>query len=260
MVRSRKDTTIGVLRLFPPVALASFGQETNTEAVLRLPLAPIAIVIFAGLTACKGKGGSETATKPASEMARGQMQQTSFDCSGSLTPAAKMVCEDAQLAALDREAARLQEFAASSPKATAERTRSLQESQQVWQKGRDDCEHSRDAKQCITAAYAERIHELRKQNADLRAESGGISHGPMLMECAGLESGVSVTFLDADPNLAYFEWMENYVVLPQISSASGAKYSGQFHGQPYSLWTKGNEALFQRPGGPEAKCTIKSIE
>jgi uncharacterized protein len=216
----------------------------------------LAVVFLATLAACKGDGSSsETATKPASEMTR---TQPSFDCAGSLTAAARMVCEQSQLATLDREVARLQELATTS--STAEQTRSLQESQQVWLKGRDDCENSRDVQQCITAAYAQRIHELRKDNPELRRESAGISRGPMVMKCDGFESGVSLTFIAGDPDLAYFEWMESFVVLPQVASASGATYSGLFRGQPYSLWTKGNEARFQRPGSAEAKCTITEVK
>ena len=229
---------------------------------MREPLNLLSVVLVAGLGSCKGDGGSsETGAKPAAEMSRGQAQSPSFDCSGSLSQAAQAVCEDPQLALLDREAARLLQLALTNGQATPDRSRSLREGQQLWLKGRDDCVHSRNTKQCLTAAYAQRIFELRREFPDVRgATASGISRGPLQMECEGWESGVSVAFIDADPDLVYFEWMENFVVLPRVNSESGAKYSGQFRGQPYSFWTKGSEALFQRPSSAETRCRLKEIK
>ena len=228
---------------------------------MRWPLNLLFFVVVAGLGSCKGDGGSsETGTKPASELSRSQAEAPSFDCSKSLSQSEKVVCEDRQLALLDREAARLRELALSGPQATPDRSRSLREGHQLWLKGRDDCVHSRDLRECLTAAYAQRIYELRREFPDVRgANASGISRGPLQMECEGWESGVSVAFLDAEPDLVYFEWMENFVVLPRVPSASGAQYSGQFRGQPYSFWTKGSEARFQRPGSPETKCRLKEV-
>jgi uncharacterized protein len=143
---------------------------------LRSPLNLLAAVILLGLTACKEDGGrSETAAKPAAEMAH-TGPGPSFDCSGSLTPAQKMVCEDAQLALLDREAARLLEVALSGPKATPDRSRSLREGHKLWLKGRDECEHARDLRECLTAAYAQRIYELRREFPDVRAANDSGFH------------------------------------------------------------------------------------
>jgi uncharacterized protein len=250
--------------LFALTALASFGQGLNciAEVVVRWPINLLSLVVVAGLCSCKGEGSrSETGTKPASEMSGTQTQAPSFDCSRSLSQSEKIICEDQQLALLDREAARLLELAISGPQATQDRSRSLREGHQLWLKGRDDCVHSRNTRECLTAAYAQRIYELRREFPDLRgANASGISRGPLQMECEGWESGVSVAFLDAEPDLVYFEWMENFVVLPRVPSESGAKYSGQFRGQTYSFWTKGSEAQFQRPGSPEAKCRLKEIK
>jgi membrane-bound inhibitor of C-type lysozyme len=70
---------------------------------------------------------------------------------------------------------------------------------------------------------------------------------------------VSVAFLDAEPDLVYFEWMENFVVLPAVASGSGTKYSGQFRGQNYSFWTKGSEGCSSDPGRPKRNAGSKRL-
>jgi hypothetical protein len=44
-------------------------------------------------------------------------------------------------------------------------------------------------------------------NAGARSEdANGISRGPFVFTCAGLETPLSVSFVNIDPGMAYLEW------------------------------------------------------
>ena len=79
----------------------------------------------------------------------------SFDCGRASTIVEKMICADAELAALDRAIARLY---AGVPRAdrTGNRVGGLWRKQADWLKERDHCA----AKKCLTAIYDERLFDL----------------------------------------------------------------------------------------------------
>lgn len=162
---------------------------------------------------------------------------------------------DAQLAALDGEVARLQMLAANDKQATPE----VVAAHAAFTAARDKCGAGAEAKVCLVPLYAARAHALREASAGARAEDPkSISIGPLPLKCDGIDALISVSYLNADPGLAYLAWGgDKSVTLTQEASASGAKYAGKDASGAYSFWTKGDEAMLTLPGAAEAKCKFE---
>jgi uncharacterized protein len=188
----------------------------------------------------------------------GLAAEPSFDCAAAGSDAETAICADAGLAALDRELARLYGLALADADLDAERRASLQATQRGWIKGRDDCWKADDFEACIAAAYALRIHEIREGYAAARTEAdAGVSIGPTAWACDGLDALLSVTFVNTDPAFVAIRWRDAALVLPQAVSASGARYASETEpGGKALFWTKGDQALFAAPGGPELACAM----
>ena len=169
--------------------------------------------------------------------------------------AAAPATADAQLAALDREVARLQALATNDKQAIPE----VIAAQAAFAAARDTCGAGADAKACLVPLYAARAHALREGSAGARAEDPkSISIGPMPLKCDGIDALISVSYLNADPGVAYLAWGgDKSVTLTQEASGSGAKYSGKDASGAVSFWTKGDEALLTLPGAAEAKCKFE---
>jgi membrane-bound inhibitor of C-type lysozyme len=60
-----------------------------------------------------------------------------------------------------------------------------------------------------------------------------------------------------DPELAYLEWPEGYLVLTQIMSGSGARYAAGGAGGELVFWIKSKSAMFERPGQATVDCHIE---
>lgn len=162
---------------------------------------------------------------------------------------------DAQLAALDGEVARLQTLAANDKQATPE----VVAAHATFTAARDKCGAGAEATACLVPLYAARAHALREASAGARAEDPkSISIGPLPLKCDGIDALISVSYLNADPGLAYLAWGgDKSVTLTQEASGSGAKYAGKDASGAYSFWTKGNEAMLTLPGAAEAKCKFE---
>lgn len=171
------------------------------------------------------------------------------------TDAAAPVAADTQLAALDGEVARLQALAANDKQAIPE----VLAAQNAFVAARDKCGAGAEAKACLVPLYAARAHALREASAGARADDPkSISIGPMPLKCDGIDALISVSYLNADPGLAYLAWGgEKALTLVQEVSGSGAKYGGKDASGAYSFWTKGDEAMLTRPGAAEAKCKFE---
>lgn len=171
-----------------------------------------------------------------------------------------MVCASADLAAMDRELARLYGLAATGPNMKPARLAELKSTQNGWIKGRNECWKAADKAQCVMTAYAMRIHELRQGFADARkVEPAARSMGPLALACPGAGFLVAATFIQTEPGAVYLEWLEYSLALAHVPSGSGAKYQGLWDGKTATLFTKGNEAVLTLPGEAERTCVIEEI-
>ena len=173
----------------------------------------------------------------------------SFDCAkvenGSM---AAIVCQDARLAALDRELTRLYQLAVAS--VAGARHDELVGMQRGWIKGRDECWKEQDKPNCIAFNYVDRIGELRQAYAAARAEdAAGISRGPIPFAC-GDGVPVSLTFIEAEPPLANLTRLQDSYLLERQPTGSGAKYAGG--NIEFSI--NGEQALLTLPVGNETNC------
>lgn len=192
-------------------------------------------------------------------MSRAEASEPSFDCAKAQSSAEKLVCSDEQLAALDRETARLFGLAVKGTQVSGERKKQLKAYQRGWIKGRDECWKEPEQKTCVRDNYAIRIYELRQGYADARSQdTKGISKGLLALECDGFDAGIGVAFIASEPSVAALGWKDQKVALGQVASASGTKYAGKSFDGSYNLWTKGGEATFEMPGKQQLKCRIVS--
>ena len=167
--------------------------------------------------------------------------QASFDCGRANGQAQELVCADANLAAMDREVARLAGLAAE-PAAGAD-----------WAMRRDDCWKADELRQCVMATAMLKIHHLR-QGSQVARESDGLSVGPVAYSCKGIAGPVLATFVNSDPGAVALEWGGQEIAIDQVNTASGARYDGRWNGQPYGFWNKGAEATLTVPGKGDLVC------
>ena len=183
--------------------------------------------------------------------------EPSFDCDKAETSGELAICASDDLSMMDREIARLYRLALDGPDLDEDRAAILKATQHGWIKGRDDCwkaEMGIDA--CIAGNYAFRIFELRQQYAGARGDDGaGISVGPVAMQCGGIEAVIGVGYVNSETPRAVLQWLETTLILDGVQSGSGARYEGtDWDDRPIVFWTKGDEALLDLPGAPEAFC------
>jgi uncharacterized protein len=155
-----------------------------------------------------------------------------------------MVCEDAELAALDRKLSGV--YAAASRKASNERPPLLKAEQRGWIKGRDDCWKSDDKRGCVRNEYVRRIAELQ---ARYRLVPG---NGPIRFVCDGNPANeVVATFFRTEPPTLIAERGDGVSLMFMQPSGSGAKYQGRNE----TLWEHQGEATITWGyGAPEMRC------
>lgn len=189
----------------------------------------------------------------------------SFDCAKAEHEAEVLICGDAQLAALDREIARLYRLAARGLHMDDERLKELKAVQRGWIKGRDECWKAAAPGACVRDDQAMRIHALRAGYFDARSDDdAGVSTGPFVAECPGLDAAVGLTFIGVEPPVVALEWRENRVALPLGRTGSGARYAAPAASAAPWLgegeivfWVKGDEARFELPGREAMTCGIE---
>lgn len=179
----------------------------------------------------------------------------SFDCARADGQAQELVCSNPGLAAMDRELDRLFRLAAADPGLAADVRDTLAATQRGWIKGRDDCWKDDELRQCVSGAYATRIHQLREASAAARGDAAdALSVGPVAFRCGGL-GPVAATFVNSDPGAVFLQWgPTSSVALDQAPSGSGARYAGRVAGDEWVFWNKGREATFTMPGRGDLSC------
>jgi len=186
--------------------------------------------------------------------------EPTFDCTKASSRAEEAVCGSAALASLDREVNRLHSRVLDGPDMTPERATVFRAGQRDWVRRRHDCSNlDLGLKECVARSDALRIAALRRDHADARRAQGP-SDGPYRYVCEGLDSPVSVTFINSEAPMVVLSWGDNDAALGRARSGSGARYHGEVHGEPTTFWTRGSdEALFTPPGGTQLTCKRDSI-
>lgn len=170
------------------------------------------------LAACKPEGPAPADTVPAATVAPAAavtpaetapaLAPPSFDCAKAASEAEKLVCTDAELAALDRQlAARYAEAKDIDPAV-----------QRGWVKGRDECWKADDARLCVLESYRTRLVELA-------------IHAPVVVpkaveyRCDDNSKPFTMTYYnDLDPQAAVMTWGNDQAIVFPQPAASGARY------------------------------------
>ncbi|UDF03661.1 MliC family protein [Asticcacaulis sp. AND118] len=167
----------------------------------------------------------------------------SFDCAKSTPGVEVVICSDPNLAALDREMARLYGQAESEKPGDT-----LKRLQRGWLDKRNACAGAGSPAECLKAAYAERIHDLKVSYAAARAP-GGISQGPEVWSC-GDDTKLNVLYINAYNPMVVLDSSAGQVLLSRGESASGSRFAGG----GYEFSQKGAEATYGRLGMPMTTC------
>ncbi|WP_428688087.1 MliC family protein [Roseibium sp.] len=173
-----------------------------------------------------------------------------FDCSKAESQIETLICEDADLAALDRLInARFEEAVASIRKLDAgaeEAEKSLRAYQRGWIKGRNDCWKADTPKTCVELAYQRREGELVAQN--MLEKPVGMAR----WQCGGNPANEVYTFFfDTELPSIRIEYGDTIDTGSLAPSGSGSRYEASFG---RSFWSKGNEAVFDNGDGNEQSC------
>lgn len=167
----------------------------------------------------------------------------SFDCDRARGQAQELICADANLAAMDREVARLAVLAAE-PAAAAD-----------YALQRDNCGKADELRQCVMAASALKIHTLRQGSEVARSKDAeGISIGPIRYRCKAGAAPFAATFINSDPGAVAIDVDGQAIALDHDIAASGARYEGRWDGRQWTFWTKGKEATLTVPGKGDLIC------
>ncbi|QYJ97213.1 MliC family protein [Shewanella alkalitolerans] len=171
---------------------------------------------------------SQAPNKPENQTAN----QPSFDCNGDrLSSIEVLVCQDSELAALDRQLAEV--YQAASAKAINEQPPLLKAEQRGWIKGRDECWKSDDKHSCAFDNYRMRIAELQARYR-LIAPSAEVSY-----QCDGIAAKeVVVSYFATEPATLIAEFGDSVSLMYSQPSGSGSRYQGRNE----SLWEHQGEA------------------
>ncbi|MFT3997142.1 MAG: MliC family protein [Asticcacaulis sp.] len=172
-----------------------------------------------------------------------KVSPASFDCARASAGVEPVICGDPDLSALDREMARLYHLAeAEKPGDTLKRL------QRGWLDSRNACASAGSAPDCLKAAYAGRIHDLKLSYAAARAP-GGLSEGPQVWRCDD-DVRLNVLYLNVYKPLMLIDASAGQVLLSRADSASGQRYAAG----GYEFWQKGETASYARMGLPVTTC------
>lgn len=174
----------------------------------------------------------------------------SFDCRArDLASAARLVCQDPALAALDRQLAQV--YAQARAKATNEHPPVLKATQRGWVKGRDDCWKAPDLRACVEASYRQRISELQARYRLVPMR------GPFFWACNGQQANeLVVTFFATEPATLIAVRGDQSALMTQVPAASGTHYEGPNE----SFWEHQGEATVRWGfGAPEMRCTPSAV-
>lgn len=188
-------------------------------------------------------------------------QGPAFDCSKASGEVENLICQDEDLASLDRKLDEV--FKAAMAKARDDMPQYLRTEQRGWIKGRNECWKAQgegntvfltaswqaeNVRECVEGNYRLRISELQAKWRLLAAK------GPVFYTCENNPSNeVVATFFETDPPTAILERGDRSITAWLVPAGSGSKYEGQnvtFH-------SKGDEAIFSNLDG-EVQCRVRT--
>ncbi len=172
----------------------------------------------------------------------------SFDCAKAEGEIEQLICQDEELARLDRELGRVFGSAEKQP-LSAGQLSELLATQRGWIKGRNDCWKADDKRQCA-------VEEYTRRTVFLQARYGTATVGKSVyFTCDGPQPNeIIFTPAETDPpsaNLVRGNEVQTVMLAP---AASGAKYEGDFG---LVFWSKGDEAQVNWPQGTSFTCKVK---
>jgi len=180
----------------------------------------------------------------------------SFDCSKTNGESEQLVCNDKQLATLDRELARLYTLAVNNPALSKNELKYLKAFQRGWIKGRNEVWKVEEKKGYVRELYLIRISEILQQHPGTQSStSTEISNGPVFYDCSGEK--IEVYFFQIDPPALVLYQKKVAVVMILEPSGSGARYVGEYVDTRVEFWEKGNEAMLTTFEGKEMQCSEK---
>jgi uncharacterized protein len=157
----------------------------------------------------------------------------SFDCSQKLTSSVEQrICNDPELAALDRQLA--DAYNAAWTKTTAADTQTLTLAQRAWSRSRNDCWKTQDVVACVANAYRMRTSELvaRYRLQEPVASARYACPGPPPQEA-------TADFFATDPPTAMVTYAGVTQFMRRTPSGSGVRYTGGAR----HLWEQPGAAL-----------------
>ena len=224
-------------------------------------LLPVMGVVLLTATACNQRDtATETTTTTTTTTTASAappapaVTRASFDCNRALPGGEAAVCANPEVAELDVELARLYKVV-DAKVADAERT-TLHRLQGGWLQKRDACAETVDVSACLKTAYTDRIADLRAGYAPARADTAGISAGPVSWRCPGSTNLMTSTFVNSTTPVVILKRDDSSVVLTGSAAASGARYQSATPDGAYEFWTKGSETQLTVPGAATVTCTL----
>ncbi|SLN52862.1 Membrane-bound lysozyme-inhibitor of c-type lysozyme [Roseivivax jejudonensis] len=182
----------------------------------------------------------------------------SFDCARAESSAETLICEDAELARLDRRVAERYSEALAAIRGldagAAEAESELRATQRGWIGGRDECWKAEDLRTCVADAYLRREGELVARWILEEPTSTAF------WTCDGTPANEVVTiFFDTERPSLRFERGDSVDTGSLVPTGSGARYEGSFG---RSIWIKGDAATYRDPDpdGTTYECTLARSE
>jgi uncharacterized protein len=188
-------------------------------------------------------------------------QGPAFDCSKATGEVEELICQDEELAALDRTLDEV--YRAAMSKARHGMLQQLRAEQRGWIKGRNECWKAQgaggpvfltaswqaaDMRECVEDNYKIRISELQARWQLVPAK------GPVFYSCEKNPANeVVATFSETDPPTAVLERGDLSMMTWLVPTASGSRYEGQ----NVMFWIKKDEAVFSWLGD-EIRCRVRS--
>jgi uncharacterized protein len=168
--------------------------------------------------------------------AAGGQAGPAFDCSKASGRVETLVCEDDDLAALDRRMAGV--YATAMKTWPAEVAAEQKAVQRGWIKGRNDCWKADDVRGCVEYSYQTRIAEVQIASGQLMAPT------PVGYTCKGAEGTpvFAAFYKETDPPSAVITVGDDQVTAFISPSGSGAKYTApnvefwEHHGEATIDW------------------------
>jgi len=164
------------------------------------------------------------------------------NCTSPGSAAQNSICADADLKALD---AKMVSLYAEASRTGSTVKNEIAAQQRQWIESREACGTQKDVKACLTAAYTSRNEALARYATKTSAMD------PVIFTCDD-HSTLTISFVNGARPLAHVRQGEQFWTLPQVKSASGARYAKG----NVSIWNKGKDLTLQL-GTRKTHCSTK---